>query len=61
MENYNFNDFIDSIGDLGFCDMFEKAQERYRQLESEVRSRPRKRPRNYSAEKLMGQIHRFLF
>jgi hypothetical protein len=61
MENYSFKDFIDSVEDLNFHEMFEKAQERYHQLEREVRYRPKKRPRNYPAENLMGQVHRFLF
>jgi|SRR5208337_3702794 len=61
MKNYNFKQFIDSIEDLSFGEMFERAQERYAELDREVLYRPKKQPRNYAAEELKGQVHRFLF
>lgn len=61
MEDRNFKSFIDTIEDLSFPEIYVKAQECYQQLEREVRSRPKKRARDYAVEKLQGQVHRFLF
>lgn len=57
----NFKEFIDSIKDLSFHEMFQRVQERYAELDREVLYRPKKQPRNYAAEELKGQVHRFLF